>query len=360
MARRLLGVLCWGSWWVFSAAQAVQAAPVAAAPERDVTFVSTSDSHYKAFESRDWNEANRETIREINALSTLRWPKKLGGEAIDKPRGVLLLGDCIDDGDKVRDGKDYTAEQYKAFVADFGLDGEDGLLKFRVYETWGNHDGPPIGKSTQSRLNFRARLKKRNALRKSAGCLAGLSANGLHYSWDWSDVHLVSLGIYPADRQNAKVRYNATWHDPQGALTFLKRDLARCVGQSGRPVVLTAHCGFDTNWWHADDWKAFYEAARAYNVVLYLYGHTGTGLRDWAPAGETKKWTCINDGQTTSSFFVIQIVGNRLRAACRRKENVVRHRSRDGSEYRQWSGQWGWKFLLDRKISAPKAKTVRR
>ncbi len=344
--------------WLSLAAAVCWPRPAAAKPPaatrpartRNVTFLSTSDPHYKAFEAKDWNRTDRQTIEEMNRIASVSWPEELGGGKIDPPRGAVVLGDCIDDGDKVRDGKDYTAEQYKAFVADFGFDGTDGLLKYPAFETWGNHDGPPIGKSKHSRFNFQAALKKRNAARKAKGWLTNLADNGLHYSWDYDDVHLVSLGIYPADFQNPKVRYSAVWHDPQGALTFLKNDLAKCVGDSGRPVVLMAHCGFDTDWWHEEDWRAFYEAAKAYNVVLYLYGHTGTGLRRWAPEGEKRKWACINDGQTTSGFFVIQITGDRLRAAYRCKDGQRITKNRDGSFAPTWSGKWRWRFTLDKKI----------
>ena len=355
MKKLLALALCMSCSCARVADRQPDAAPPAGAKDRNVTFISTSDSHFKAFESKQWNRYNGETIEEINRIAARTWPDKLGGGKIDPPRGVVLLGDCIDDGDKVISGRDYTAEQFKALVAHFGLDGTDGLLKFRVYETWGNHDGPPIGKSKKSRLSFQAELKKRNALRKAKGWLANLSDNGLHYSWDWDDVHFVSLGIYPADRQNPKVRYNPTWHDPQGALTFLKKDLAKCVGASGRPVVLMAHCGFDTNWWHPEDWTAAYQAASACNVILYLYGHTGTGLRRWAPPGQTKKWTCINDGHTTSGFFVIQIQGDRIRAAYRTKVNAKFTRNADRTQTRTWDGQWGWKFILDKKIPAAAA-----
>jgi len=61
-----------------------------------------------------------------------------------------------------------------------------------------------------------------------------------------------------------------------------------------------SHCGFDTDWWHSDDWKAVYEAMKPYNVILYLYGHTGTGSTT-GPEGETKRWTCVNDGNTTAA-----------------------------------------------------------
>jgi hypothetical protein len=182
----LAGAVCWPR-----PAAAKPPAATRPARTRNVTFLSTSDPHYKAFEAADWNRADRQTIEEINRTASLRWPEKLGGDSIDAPRGVVVLGDCIDDGDRVRDGKDYTAEQFRLFLADFGLDGTDGLLKYPAFETWGNHDGPPIGKSKQSRLRFRAELKKRNAARKAKGLLTNLSDNGLHYSWDYDDVHLV-------------------------------------------------------------------------------------------------------------------------------------------------------------------------
>ncbi len=159
------------------------------------------------------------------------------------------------------------------------------------------------------------------------------------------------LGLYPADKQREGIRYSPVWHDPQGALSFLKKDLADKVGDSGRPVVLMCHCGVDTDWWVPADWKDFYDAAKAYNVVLYLYGHSGTGLREWAPEGETKKWQLVNDGQTTSGFFVIQITGDRLRAAYRCKEGAKVTRNPDRTETYEWDGTWGWRFPLDRKLT---------
>jgi hypothetical protein len=79
-------------------------------------------------------------------------------------------------------------------------------------------------------------------------------------------------------------------------------------------------------------------------------GHSGTGVRDWAPEGESKKWLCINDGQTENGFFVIQLVGDRLRAAQRIKANVKVTRNPDRTETRQWPGEWEWKWLVDKKI----------
>lgn len=325
-------------------------------PPRNVTFISTSDSHYREAERKAQNERNRLTLLELNDIAKRTWPAQLGGDPIQPPRGVVMLGDCIDDGDRVLEGKHVSPEQFQAFVADFGLDGTDGVLKFPVFETWGNHDGPPEGQDKLG-FSFQAHLKKRNQARKAKGLLSNLSENGLHYSWDWDDVHFVMLGLYPADRQREGIRYSPVWHDPQGALTFLKRDLADKVGDTGRPVVLMSHCGVDTDWWVPADWKEFYDAAKAYNVLLYLYGHSGTGLREWAPEGETKKWQIINDGQTANGFFVIQITADRLRAAYRCKEGVKTTRNPDKTENYAWDGTWGWRFPLDRKLLPPPSKS---
>lgn len=276
-------------------------------------------------------------------------PDELGGDPIDKPRGVLCLGDCIDDGDRLFDGKRQSEKQYEYFVRDFGLDGTDGLLKYPVFEGWGNHDGPPVGKGRHG-FSFHAQLKLRNQQRLAQGLVCHLSDNKLHYSWDWDDIHFVQLNIYPADKQHREIRYDPVWHDPQGALSFLKKDLAETVGDSGRPVVLMAHCGFDTDWWHRDDWKNFYDAVKNDNVVLYLYGHTGTGTREWAPEGEKDKLFVVNTGQTENGFFVIQILGERLRGGYRAKANVKRERLPEGGQAYSWDGSWEWRWLFERKI----------
>jgi cytolysin (calcineurin-like family phosphatase) len=322
----------------------------AAEASRDVTFIATSDVHYDAFENEDRNERVRDTLRYINTATNLAWPAVLGGDPIGGPRGVLVLGDVIDDGDRVFQGKHQAPRQWHQFAADFGFDGTDGLLNFRVFETWGNHDGPPVG-AEKFGFSFQARLKERNLRRQEQGWLANLSTNGLHYSWDWDDVHFVMLGLYPADRQNSLVpRYSPVWHDPQDALQFLKSDLARCVGASDRPVVLLSHCGFDTDWWHTNDWRAAYDAAKSYHVVLYLYGHTGTGVRTWAPPGETAAWQCLNTGQTENGFFVVQLAGDRLRAAYRRK-HWLEEKLADGTSKRVWDGTWEWHHLLDKPLA---------
>jgi cytolysin (calcineurin-like family phosphatase) len=324
----------------------------AGAAGRDLTFIVTSDVHYDAFENEDRNERNSRTLREMNAITNRTWPAELGGGRIPRPRGVLVLGDVIDDGDRELEGKHQSPVQYDWFLGDFGLDGTDGLLSYPVFETWGNHDGPPPGKEKFG-FSYQARLKQRNLLRQQKGWVAKLSANGLHYSLDWEGVHIVMLGIYPADEQNPLLkRYSAEWHNPQGALAFLKEDLAQCVGASGRPVILASHCGFDTDWWHTNDWQAVYEAAKPYNVILYFYGHTGTGLKSWKPPGEERPWQCVNTGQTEKGFFVVQIQAGELRLAYRMK-TATSERTPDKKTVWTWDGKWEWRHPLRKEFRAP-------
>lgn len=327
---------------------AALAADKAPAGERDVTFISTSDSHYSVGD----NSANMDTIRAMNGITEITWPDSIGGGRVSAPKGVVLLGDVINDGDMARDGVCISQKQNESFLDQFGLDGKDGLLQYPVFETWGNHDGPPAGKEKNG-FSFQAQMKERNKVRKEKGLIKDIDDSGMHYSWDWDDVHFVSLGIYPADKQRAGIRYDPIWHDPQGALSFLKADLAKNVGDSGRPVVLMAHMGMDTDWWVKEDWADFYNAAKQYNMVAYLFGHSGTGVRDWAPEGATKKWLLINDGQTPGKYFIIHLKGDTLRYGLRQKVFVPSKKpSADGKKNEIWSGEWKWN--LTGKVDIPK------
>lgn len=299
------------------------------------TFFVTSDSHYEAVTKIERNDRNRATIERMNALPGQSWPDKLGGGPIGSPRGVLVLGDLIDDGDKAGE----TDVEWRHFVAHFGLDGTDGMLRYPVFEGWGNHDGPPEKFIKQS-LSVQAEIKRRNALRLEKKRIGSIAPNGLHYSWDWEGVHFVQANLYPADKQNPKVRYSLPWHDPQDALQFVKDDLATTVGASGRPVVIMAHCGFDTDWWVAEDWAEFYAALKPYQVIAYFHGHTGTGIRQWKPDGESRMLDVINTGQTEKGFFVVEISPTRMRAGYQIKKDASK-----------LEPEWEWKFLFEKRLN---------
>lgn len=310
--------------------------PACVSAEEALTFLVTSDSHYEAVQHVERNDRNRVTIERMNAIAGVAWPEKLGGGAIGKPIGVLALGDLIDDGDKAGE----TEIEWRFFEEHFGLDGDDGLLKYPVFEGWGNHDGPPE-KFIKQKRSVQAEIKRRNEQRLEKKLISNVSENGLHYSWDWNGIHFVQANLYPADKQNAKVRYSLPWHDPQNALEFVKQDLAAAVADSGRPVIIVAHCGFDTDWWVAEDWTAFYQAVSPYNVAAFFHGHTGTGVRKWAPPGESKTLDVINTGQTEKGFFVVEVKHDQMRMAYHTKQDpkVI-----DRPE-------WIWKFPFQKSIA---------
>ncbi len=218
----------------------------------------------------------------------------------------------------------------------------DGLLKYPVYEGWGNHDGPPVGKEKFG-FSVQAKIKERTVARKKAGRIGNVSENGLHYSWDWDKVHFVQTNLYPADTQHAKVRYSLPWHDPQGALAFVKDDLKASVGDSGRPVIIVSHCGVDTDWWHPEDWAAFYAAVKPYNVIAYFYGHTGTGPRRYKPEGEDRVLDCVNTGQSEKGSVVAEVTEKRLRLAFHAKKDAKAEQV-----------EWEWKYPLDKPVTAGK------
>jgi cytolysin (calcineurin-like family phosphatase) len=115
--------------------------------------------------------------------------------------------------------------------------------------------------------------------------VTNVSKNGVHYSWDWGDVHFICLGIVVGQVPDVarKRRYA-----PLGSLEFLVSDLQEKVGTSGRPVVITQHVDVlryaqplpvddkkaEGMEWDPADVKGYHDSLRGYNVAAILYGHT--------------------------------------------------------------------------------------
>lgn len=230
----------------------------------DITFFVASDPHFGL--SPETDAVNRETIDDMHALPGSRFPEKMGGEIVPTPRGVLITGDLTENGNS-KEG----AAQWSAFEAHYGLDGK-GYLKYPVFEGFGNHDG---NSDRPPRLGVKARNARRAGLRK-------VSENGLHYSWDWDNVHFVNLNLYAGSKASPEQAKRGTWQEPERSLEFLAADLAE---NAGRPVILYHHYGFDgySNGWYAEEErKAYAEALKGHPVLAVFYGHThGVGAMKW-------------------------------------------------------------------------------
>ena len=278
--RQLLGSLAGAS-----AALAFRPA-FAAAETKPVAFALVGDTHYLANKESpgemfaDSVAVTSQLVATLNGLPGKEISAAAGGGQVAALDGVIHAGDLIDTDDKTGGVHEKMQQtEFDAFQADFGLTGKDGKLKFPCYEVHGNHDGPRgTGLTIEG---IQARNKKRPGLKN-------LSANAQHYSWDWGPaerpVHFINLGIVvgsPGDKENPR-RYN-----PLDSLEFLKDDLQKSVGDSGRPVVITHHidvqrystpCDTDPKnagkEWHPCDARGFHAAIAKYNVVAILYGHT--------------------------------------------------------------------------------------
>ncbi len=266
----------------------------------DVTFFVSSDTHY----GRENNAAiNRRVIDEMNALPGTPLPASVGSGFVRTPRGVVLNGDLLDEGFL----KETAPAQWAEFCRDYGLTGTDGRLCFPVYEGFGNHDGGP------TRSFVRPGIKERN--RQRVG-VKTISENGLHYSWDWDQLHLVQLNLFggsgPADVKGV----NGVEHDPEASLEFLKKDLAQNVGASGRPLITFQHFGWlggMADWWQPEAKERFYEVVKPYNVACLINGHShGADFLPWHDL------LTIHDGSTArgesdnGDFMVVRVTEKEL------------------------------------------------
>jgi hypothetical protein len=281
------------------------------APVRDdVTFFVGSDTHY----GRENNAAiNRRVIDAMNALPGEPLPAKLGGEFVRTPRGVVLTGDLLDEGFD----KETAPQNWAEFCRDYGLTGSDGRLCFPLYEGFGNHDGGP------TRSFVRPGIKERNPKRVG---LKSISENGLHYSWDWEHVHLVQLNLFGGSGPLDVKGVNGPEHDPAGSLEFLRDDLAKHVGTSGRPIIVFQHfawIGGMSDWWQLEAKERFYEVVKPYRVACLINGHShGASLAPWHDL------LTVHDGSTargegdTGDFLVVRVT---------EKELIIAQRKLDGT-----------------------------
>ena len=281
-----------GTLWTFR----TQDEPI----KNDVTFFVGSDTHY----GRENNAAiNRRVIDEMNALPGVSLPASIGGGIVRTPRGVVINGDLLDEGFNPETAKDQWAE----FCRDYGLTGADGRLCYPLYEGFGNHDGGPAKSIT------RAGIKERNA--KRAG-LTSISPDGHHYSWDWDQVHLVQLNLFGGDGPQDVKGVNGPEHDPEGSLKFLRDDLAKNVGTSGRWVIVFQHFGWlggMSDWWQPEAKERFYEVVKPYHIACLINGHShGAAFVPWHDL------LTIHDGSTargdgdTGDFMMVRVTDKDL------------------------------------------------
>lgn len=260
-----------------------------------LTFLCASDTHWTSEDAK--NERKRGILKTMNEIPGKAFPAALTGAAIGKPRGVLVAGDLTNGG---RDGQ----AQWDLWTRDFGLTGTDGaVLKYPVYETWGNHD---VGKIVAGGIIARNKTR--------VGPIHVSPENngeGLNYSWDWAPVHFVTVGFYPGNANESK-RHGSPGYDPRHSLDFLVKDLQEHVGDSGRPVVILQHVnlpgGGGDEWWSPAQRTAYHEAIKGYNVIAIVDGHEAGGLYKWEGID------ILGCNGIDGGYWVVQIDGTQMLA----------------------------------------------
>ncbi len=211
------------------------AAPTVAA-DFDVTLFVTGDTHYGEV---GINPNNKAQIAAMNGLPGTPYPPEIGG-FVATPMGVLIAGDLTEGGEQ---------SEWDAFVADYGLDGTDGLLDYPVYECAGDHDLYAPAPTVQSGITARHGTEL--------------------FTARFGPLYVASAGVSPAF-PNQRV---------------LEQNLAD-MGFD-RPIVLFHHFGFDQHSIDEAKWpesarEAYRQTIEGHNVVAICQGHSHTpGFSTW-------------------------------------------------------------------------------
>jgi cytolysin (calcineurin-like family phosphatase) len=192
-----------------------------------------------------------------------------------------------------------------------------------VYEVHGNHDSPH---GTGHAID---KIIERNQNRPG---LVNLSANGLHYSWDWNQTHFINLGLIVGTDHSISRRRRYAALD---SLDFLVSDLREKVGNSGRPIIITHHVDIaryttacdpegpaTSKEWDPCDVRAFHQALADFNIAAIFYGHThARNIFRWdgASAKATEGIHVFNTdnashfGGDAQAFFYVEMYENQLK-----------------------------------------------
>lgn len=277
--------------------------------EKDgISFLVAADTHYGQEQWASNEDGNKATIAAMNAIADQQLPVAGWGK-VGRPAGVIVVGDLTDSGKRGNWQGYWFFGHRDGFSDDYPVRGGSGdRIRWPVYEGYGNHDIH----NTRRPEWLPGRVAERNRRRAMP---VSTSQNGLHYSWDWCGVHFLNINIYPGRTPDAR-----------GSLDFLRSDLADAVGESGRPVVICQHYGFDQlsrDWWTAAERAEFHQAISGYNIAAIFCGHWHApepcmiefkGIPSFVPGRAGK-----------GRFFAIRIRGDEMLVAGRNGDGWSRH-----------------------------------
>jgi cytolysin (calcineurin-like family phosphatase) len=225
----------------------------------DVTFLVAADTHL-GFEGHV--ERNRAAVQAMNGIEGTAFPDAVAAAA-GKPIGLLVAGDLTEDG---------RPEEWASFLDVYRE------VPFPLFETIGNHD-----------KHYGWYVKERVAERHGS----------VRYSWDWHDLHLVSLGEAPDDED----------------LAWLAADLEGVGHDVG--VVLFFHFAllgpFSRGNWFGDAHHpdALHRTLQGYRVLGIFHGHFhGGGHYEWRGFDVYNPGSVAKHGM--GNFGVVRVTDERM------------------------------------------------
>jgi hypothetical protein len=265
----------------------------AANPPVDITFLLIGDPHYRAFDttSSNFNLIVRSNLQKMMALTpSSAMP---GAGTLGTPVGVINVGDLIEGGSETDPttglslGTTATCElQWANYIRENGLLGNeaDSIVKYPIYESYGNHDQNGFLKQVCDRIAARAavgsglpNVTARSGSFTYVNAYSNITVTGVHFAWKWGPFHFINT--------NMRVGNDSKRYPSGGSYAFLESYLENTVGTSGDPVFVTVHLPPSTgaeNDWPLADRQAFYDLIIQYNTVGILNGHThGYGYTQW-------------------------------------------------------------------------------
>ncbi len=247
----------------------------------DITFYEIGDPHFRAFDTshNNHNVTLRNNLERMMSL-TPATPMP-GAGTVGVPRGVIDVGDLIEAGNETDPatglsigGQATRVKQWENYVEAMGLLGDepDSIVKFPVYEAYGNHDQDTFLQQMSDRIAERAtqlpNLTAQSGSYTYVGGYGGITVTGVHFAWKWGPIHFVNC--------NMRVGDDAKRYPSSGSYSFLKDYLENTVGTSGEAVFVIFHLppttGAEGDWPLADR-QALYDLIRFYNIAGILVGH---------------------------------------------------------------------------------------
>lgn len=299
--------------------------------KRDVTFVAFGDAHAEDPSSgcprntkaaADQNLLIRAAINSVDQLPHV-WPGGAGfyreGKPFDHIRGVVIAGDLTQAGSEDIPTGQKQCREYTAFRDTFGRCGDEGRLRFPVYEGYGNHDFP-VGPGAGQRghhpvVEYLDRLGPYRAGSASDRFLDPEGSTG-HHAWRWDDLWFVSLDLKPGFEDEVIVKDKGTRIAvPHTSRRFLKAFLQAQPRSKTRQIVIVSHYPPGSSRIEAAERRSFcklinnarrgsgafdhQKLARDTPVAAFIHGHTHN-------APHYKEWRCPSpyDAITIPTFDV--------------------------------------------------------